>query len=139
MTTLREYDNNGGRSERRFSDPSSVARAGGPKIPLGEDGMDFKKDNFEDDNELSRLEDDEELGSGEIVETEEEELTVISEEPEAAVPAPKAPPKPAVRKRAKRAKKVAKKKAPKRAKKASKKKKPAKTSPRKKSSKKKRR
>jgi hypothetical protein len=113
-------------------------RAGGPKIPLGEDGMDFKKDNFEDHNELSRLEDDEELGD-EIVETEEEELTVISEEPEAPVPAPKATPKPAVRKRTKRTKKVAKKKAPKRAKKASKKKKPAKRSARKKSSKKKKR
>ena len=32
--------------------------------------MDFEKDNFEDDNELSRLEEEDELGGGdEIVET----------------------------------------------------------------------
>ena len=30
-----------------------------------EDGMDFEKDNFEDDNELSRLEEEDELGGGE--------------------------------------------------------------------------
>jgi hypothetical protein len=43
----------------------------GPTDSPGEDGMDFQKDNFEDDNELSRLEDDEELGgeTQEIVET----------------------------------------------------------------------
>ena len=41
--------------------------------------MDFEKENFEDDNELSRLEDEEELGgeSQEIVETEEEELAIV--------------------------------------------------------------
>ena len=37
--------------------------------------MEIEKDNFEDDNELSRLEDEEELGgeTQEIVETEEED------------------------------------------------------------------
>ena len=44
--------------------------------------MDFEKDNFEDETELSPLE-EEELGgdAGDLVEVEEEELT-ITEEPE---------------------------------------------------------
>ncbi len=46
------------------------------------------KDNFEDDNELSGLEEDDELGA-EVVETEEEELIIGEEEPEPA-PAPPA-------------------------------------------------
>src|SRR5438876_3795193 len=59
--------------------------------------MDFEKENFEDDNELSPLEDEEELGgeSQEIVETEEEELAIVGEEPEEEVPAPR--PAPAAR------------------------------------------
>ena len=69
--------------------------------------MDFEKDNFEDDNELSRLEEEDELGVGdEIVETEEEEILITEEEPVASAPAPKAAYKPA----AKPAKKSAKKK-----------------------------
>ena len=42
--------------------------------------MDLEKDNFEDDNELSRLEDDEELAgeTEEIVETEGPELAHLS-------------------------------------------------------------
>src|SRR3989454_383826 len=45
--------------------------------------MDFEKDNFEDDNELSRLDDEELAGeTEEIVETEEEELGIVGEVPE---------------------------------------------------------
>ena len=64
--------------------------------------MDFEKENFEDDSELSPLE-DEELGgdADEIVETEEEEM-VISEEPEEEAPAAKPAPKPAAKKAAKK-------------------------------------
>ena len=53
--------------------------------------MDFEKDNLEDDNELSRLEDDEELGgeTEEIVETEEEELVIVGDDSEEEAPAPK--------------------------------------------------
>lgn len=53
--------------------------------------MDFEKENFEDDNELSQLEDEEELGgeSQEIVETEEEELAIVGEAPEEEAPAPR--------------------------------------------------
>jgi hypothetical protein len=74
--------------------------------------MDFAKDNFEDDNELSRLEDEEELGGEvqEIVETEEEELAIVGEEPEVETPAPKLAPKPAAKKPAARVK-IAKKRA----------------------------
>src|SRR5437667_10648038 len=78
--------------------------------------MDFEKENFEDDNELSPLEDEEELGgeSQEIVETEEEELAIVGEEPEEEVPAPR--PAPAARPAPKKAaakKKAAPKKKPK--------------------------
>ncbi len=64
--------------------------------------MDIEKDGFEDDNELSRLE-DEELGAEteEVVE-EEEELVIVGEEPEEVVPAPKPASKPAAKKRAKK-------------------------------------
>src|SRR6266478_2119403 len=76
--------------------------------------MAFQKDNFEDDNELSRLEDDEELGgeAEEVVEAEEEELTIVGEEPGEPAPAPKPAPKPAAKKPAKKAakKRVARKK-----------------------------
>src|SRR5216684_4205474 len=79
--------------------------------------MDFQKDNFEDDNELSRLEEEDELGGDgdEVVETEEEGLIITEEEP-VAVPAPRAAPKPAASKPAK--KKAAPKKAKKKAKRA---------------------
>ena len=94
--------------------------------------MDFEKESFENDNELSRLEEDEELGGEgqEIVETEEEELAIVGEEPEEEAPAPRpAPrpaPKPAAKKKAapkKKAKAKPKKKAKKPAKKAAKNKK----------------
>ena len=108
------------RPEQRPTDPFSR----GPEIPAGEDGMDFEKDNFEDDNELSRLENDEELGgeTEEIVEAE-EELVIVGEEPEqeSAAPASKPASKPAARKRAKKAAK--KKRGKKRARKPAKKKK----------------
>src|SRR4030081_1932416 len=95
----------------------------GPEIPLGEDGMDFEKDNFEDDNELSRLEDDEELGgeTEEIVEAE-EELVIVGEDLDEAAPAPRPAAKPAAKKRPKKAAK----KKPARKKKAAKKSKPKK-------------
>jgi len=89
--------------------------------------MDFEKESFDDDNELSRLEDDEELaGEGqEIVETEEEELAIVGEEPEEEAPPSRPAPKPAPKKAApkKKAKAKPKKKAKKPAKKAAKKKK----------------
>ena len=45
--------------------------------------MDFEKDNFEDETELSPLEDEELGGETEsLVETEEEELIIGEEEPE---------------------------------------------------------
>src|ERR1700680_1373815 len=75
------------------------------RIPPGEDGMDIEKDNFEEENELSGLEEDDELGgdAADVVETEEEELIIGEEEPEEAPrpaapkPAPKAAPKPGTR------------------------------------------
>jgi len=88
--------------------------------------MDFEKEGFEDDNELSRLEEDEELGgeSQEIVETEEEELAIVGEEPEEEAPAPRPAPaaRPAQKKTAKK-KAAPRKKAKKPARKAAKKKK----------------
>ena len=79
--------------------------------------MDLEKDDFEEENELSGLEEDDELaGDADVVETEEEELIITDEEPEeAAKPAPKAAPKPAAKPAAKKA---AAKPAPKPAKKA---------------------
>jgi hypothetical protein len=131
LTTAREYDNNGaGFRARCNSGWRSVialapltASAGSlhfEKDSLGEDGMDLEKDNFEDDNELSGLEEEDELGgdSEEIVEVEEEELILGDEEPgEAPAPAPRAAPKPAAKPPAKKA---AAKKVPKKAKKAAK-------------------
>src|SRR6266851_813397 len=137
LTTPSEYGNNGARAgwcflelrpQERPTDPFSR----GPEIPAGEDGMDFEKDNFEDDNELSRLENDEELGG----ETEE----IVEEEPEeeSAAPASKPASRPAARKRAKKAAK--KKAAPrKKAKKAKPKKKRGKKRTRKSAKKKKKR
>jgi hypothetical protein len=87
--------------------------------PSLEVAMDLKKDAFEDDNELSRLEDEEEIGAGdEIVETEEEELLITDHEPEAAVPVPALKP---ARKRAAK-KRKAKKRAAKKTKKSGKRK-----------------
>src|SRR2546429_5777745 len=73
---------------------------------------------------LSRLEDDEELAgeTEEVVETEEEDLVMVGEEPEEEAPAPRPAPKPAAKKPAKKAakrkatpKKKAKKSKPKKA------------------------
>jgi hypothetical protein len=85
--------------------------------------MDIEKDAFEDDDELSRLDEEDELvGDGdEVIETEEGTLTIVEEEPEEALPVPKVAPRPAAKKPAK---KKAAKKAPKKAKKAAKKAKP---------------
>jgi len=85
------------------------------KIPPGEDGMDFDKDNFDDETELSPLEEEELGGETEgLTETEEEELIISEEEPaeEAAKPPKKAAPKKAAAKKApaKKAKTAAKKK-----------------------------
>src|SRR6516165_12626723 len=80
------------------------------KIPPGEDGMDFEKDNFDEETELSPLEDEELADDGEgLVETEEEELIIGEEEPEEApAPAKKvAAPKPAAKKAAAKPKKAA--------------------------------
>jgi hypothetical protein len=85
--------------------------------------MDIEKDAFEDDNELSRLDEEDELvGDGDdVVESEEATLLIVDEEPEEVAPAPKAAPRRAAKKPAK---KKAAKKAPKKAKKAAKKSKP---------------
>ncbi len=81
--------------------------------------MEFEKDQFEEDDELSRLDDDEELGSEGDATIEEEEILLVEDEPAeegeeepAAKPAPKAAPKAAPKPAAKKpaAKKVAKKK-----------------------------
>jgi hypothetical protein len=111
LTTHGEYDNYGSRAGWSFRKLRPAQRPvdplckWGPKIPPGEDGMEIEKDNFEDDNELSRLEDDEELvgEAEEIVETEEEDLVIVGEEPEEEAPAPKPAPKPAAKKPAKKA------------------------------------
>jgi hypothetical protein len=77
-----------------------------------EDGMAFLKESFDDDNELSRFEEEEELGGErpEMIEAEEEEITVSEEaEPEAppAPPRPKpAPKRKPARKKAKKAKRA---------------------------------
>jgi hypothetical protein len=146
LTTSNEYDNNGAWRGGLQETPAEAATCWpllewGSEIPPGEDGMDFEKDNFEDDNELSRLEDEEELGgeAHEIVETEEEELAIVGEEPEEEAPAPKPAPRPAARKPAKVAKKKAAPKKKKKAKKSRPKKKAAKKRPRKAAKRKKRR
>ena len=56
--------------------------------------MEFEKDQFEDDDELSRLEDDEELGgeSGNIIE-EEAEILSVEEEPAEEAPTARLAPK----------------------------------------------
>jgi len=80
--------------------------------------MDLEKDNFEEENELTGLEEDDELGdAAEVVETDEEELIIGDEEPDedapapAAKPAPKVAPKPAAKATVKAAAKPAPKKA----------------------------
>src|SRR6266478_2189965 len=114
LTTPGECDNNGaGIGARIYSGRTASCPKTSGRIPPGEDGMDLEKDNFEDDNELSGLEEEDELAGGEVVETEEEELMIGEEEPETA-PAPAArpaAPRPAAKKPAKKA---AKKKAGKR-------------------------
>jgi hypothetical protein len=90
--------------------------------------MDFEKDNFDEETELSPLEDEELGDDGDaLVETEGEELIIGEEEPEEAPAATKAvAPKPAAKKVAAKPKKAAKKKPAKKAKKAAPKKKAAK-------------
>src|SRR5882724_1976246 len=79
LTTSGECDNNGARAGRHSrglgqnSDPWARF-CPDPKIPPREDGMDIEKDGFEDDNELSRLEDEELGGETEEIVEEEEEL-----------------------------------------------------------------
>ena len=137
LTTSSEYDNNGARLWSGKLQPlqryrldtcgpcTGLAASGG--IPPGEDGMDLEKDNFEEENELTGLEEDDELpGDADVVETEEEELIIGDEEPEEApAPAAKPAPKPASKPAAKKAaSKPAKKAAPKKSKKAAPKAKP---------------
>ena len=103
-------------------EPFSRAPCGLPPV---EERMDLHK-GFEDDEELSRMEDDEAgLGGDEIIETEEEEIILAEEE--AAPEPPKPAPKPAKKKPAKRkprkARKTAKKKAKAKPRKAAKKRK----------------
>ena len=64
--------------------------------------MDFEKDAFEDDNEISRLEEDEEVSgdAGELAEAE-EVVIPVTEQPATAAPAKKP-----ARKKAKKAKKT---------------------------------
>jgi hypothetical protein len=124
LTTPDECDNNGARALAVLEESSGRKRNGKlhslprPKIPPREDGMDIEKDSFEDDNELSRLEDEELGGETEEIVEEEEELVIVGEEPEPAAPAPKPAARPAGKKRAKKAgkKKPARKKATKKSK-----------------------
>src|SRR5258707_6283500 len=115
LTTPGECDNNGaGFGARIYSGRTASCPKTSGRIPPGEDGMDLEKDKFQDDNELSGLEEDDELAGGEVVETEEEELMIGEEEPETAPapaarpaapsPAPKKPAKKAPKKKAKKAK-----------------------------------
>jgi len=66
--------------------------------------MDLEKDNFEEENELSGLEEDDELaGDADVVETEEEELIIAEVEPEeTAKPATRVAAKPAAKPAAKK-------------------------------------
>ena len=128
LTSTLEWDNKAQGRSAVISGKGSVARRvriTGRKKPPREESMEFEKDQFEDDDELSRLEDDEELGgeSGNIIEEEAEILSVEEEPAEEAPtarlapkaapskPAPKAAKKPAPKAAKKSAKKAAKKKA----------------------------
>src|SRR5258708_14335171 len=92
LTTLGECDNNGaGIGARIYSGRTASCPEPSGRIPPGEDGMDLEKDNFEEDNELAGLEEDDEL-TGEVVETEEEELIIGKEEPDTAPPPAPRPP-----------------------------------------------
>jgi hypothetical protein len=86
LTTHREYDNNGRRIKRlfqaRFVDQHWTGQF---RIRSLEDGMAFDKDNFEEDNELAPLEEEEAGDVDEVagVEIEESVVDVDSEdEPE---------------------------------------------------------
>ena len=119
LTLLSEYGTN---AQGQIGLQRGIRAPNSKEIPPGEERMDFDKDHFDEDNEMSPLEEDELGGDAEeIVETEEEEMVIAEEEPEEAAPARPAP-KPGAKKPAAK-KKPAKKKA---AKKSAKKKKPAK-------------
>jgi hypothetical protein len=140
LTTTAEWDNKSQGQADVGSGWCSVPKTPGKVEPPGEESMEFEKEPFEEDDELSRLEDDELGGDGEGI-TEEEEILVVEEEPNEEgeeEPAEKAAPKAAAKKAA--PKKVAKKAPKKAAKKAAKVKKPAKkAAPKKKAARKKRR
>src|SRR5271165_2454114 len=119
LTSTLEWDNKAQGRSAVISGCRSLTvtfKSTGKKLPPGEESMDFEKDQFEDDEELSRLEEDDELGGETIIEAEEEILTVEEEPAEeaeqetAARPAPKATAKKPAPKAAKKpAKKAAKK------------------------------
>jgi hypothetical protein len=140
LTTTAEWDNKSQGQANVGSGWCSVPRTPGKVEPPGEESMEFEKDQFEEDDELSRLDDDELGGDGEGI-TEEEEILVVEEEPSEEgdeEPVEKAAPKAAPKKATpKKTVKKAPKKAPKKPAKA---KKPAKkAAPKKKAAKKKRR
>jgi hypothetical protein len=141
LTSTAEWDNKSQGQADVGSGWCSVPKTPGKVEPPGEESMEFEKDQFEEDDELSRLEDDELGGDGEGITEEEEEILVVEEEPNEEgeeEPAEKATPKAAPKKAA--PKKVAKKAPKKAAKKAAKVKKPAKkAAPKKKAARKKRR
>ncbi|HXM95526.1 MAG TPA: hypothetical protein VOA64_14940 [Candidatus Dormibacteraeota bacterium] len=83
--------------------------------------MKFEKDNFEEDNELSPLEEEDDAVDGDVVEVEEEELLITAEEPEGSMPVAKPPARSAAKPARKKASKPGKKKASKKPKKAAKK------------------
>ena len=98
MTSMLEWDNKA--SGRRAVLSGLRNKQLVTKEPPREERMDFEKDQFEDDDELSRLEEDEELGgeAESVIEEEEEEILAIDEEPaeeaeEATRPAAKPAPK----------------------------------------------
>jgi hypothetical protein len=81
LTSTLEWDNKAKDGAAVFSGRREVkTERRGRRLrrkPPGEESMDFEKDQFEEDEELSRLEEDDELGGETIVEEEEEEILSV--------------------------------------------------------------
>jgi hypothetical protein len=113
LTTLRECDNNGSRINWLFQSPAAILTGGVfSPVRFREDGMDFEKDNFEEDNELAPLEEEEAGDVDEVVGVEVDEIVAdddADEEPEmpkrgsAGAPSGRAASKPPARKPARKA------------------------------------
>src|SRR5260370_37716392 len=65
LTTPGECDNNGADiGARIYSGRTASCPKTSGRIPPGEDGMDLETDNFEDDNQLSMMEEEDEVARG---------------------------------------------------------------------------